>query len=248
MKRRLRAPGPALVISLLALLVALGGTTYAATSLPRNSVGTAQLKNGAVTKTKISKKTIAALKGNRGPQGPQGVPGPKGDTGSQGVPGPKGDTGSQGVPGLPGIAFVTSEVTAMEGTTSTTPVDLATPGPSVTVTVPSSGLIEVYAQAIIFGSASRGIVTLEEDGTVLPGQSTDCIASSPGQPSGILSGLALGGGLFATVPGQCKTTGPPGLLIFHTTPGTHTYKLVYSSDGGGGSFFQNRVLSVAPGT
>jgi hypothetical protein len=38
MKRRLRTPSPAFVISLIALFVALGGTTYAATSLPKNSV------------------------------------------------------------------------------------------------------------------------------------------------------------------------------------------------------------------
>ncbi len=49
MKRPLRAPSPAFVISLIALFVALGGTTYAATSLPKNSVGTKQLKKNAVT-------------------------------------------------------------------------------------------------------------------------------------------------------------------------------------------------------
>jgi hypothetical protein len=53
MKRRLRAPSPAFVISLIALFVALGGTTYAATSLPKNSVGTKQLKKNAVTGVKI---------------------------------------------------------------------------------------------------------------------------------------------------------------------------------------------------
>jgi hypothetical protein len=84
MKKRLRAPSPALVISLIALFVALGGTTYAATNLPKNSVGTKQLKNGAVTKTKINKKTISALKGNAGPPGPPGPPGPKGDPGPAG--------------------------------------------------------------------------------------------------------------------------------------------------------------------
>jgi hypothetical protein len=52
-----------LVISLIALFVALGGSAYAASSLPKNSVGTAQLKNGAVTKQKINKKTITALQG-----------------------------------------------------------------------------------------------------------------------------------------------------------------------------------------
>jgi len=54
MQRKLRAPSPSLVISLIALFVALGGTTYAATSLPANSVGTAQLRNKAVTPAKIN--------------------------------------------------------------------------------------------------------------------------------------------------------------------------------------------------
>jgi hypothetical protein len=39
---------------LIALFVALGGTTYAATSLPPNSVGTSQLKNKSVTAAKIN--------------------------------------------------------------------------------------------------------------------------------------------------------------------------------------------------
>lgn len=63
-KRRLRAPSPALVISLLALFVALGGTTYAATSLPKNSVGTRQLKRNAVTSPKIKKGAVTAAKIN----------------------------------------------------------------------------------------------------------------------------------------------------------------------------------------
>jgi len=57
-KRRLRAPSPALVVSLVALFVALGGTAYAATSLPKNSVGTTQIKNNAVTSKKIAKGAI----------------------------------------------------------------------------------------------------------------------------------------------------------------------------------------------
>jgi hypothetical protein len=54
MKRRLRAPSPAVVISVIALFVALGGTSYAAITIPTNSVGTAQLKNGAVTAAKLA--------------------------------------------------------------------------------------------------------------------------------------------------------------------------------------------------
>jgi hypothetical protein len=40
-------------VACLALLVALGGTSYGAVGLPSNSVGTRQLQNGAVTKQKL---------------------------------------------------------------------------------------------------------------------------------------------------------------------------------------------------
>ena len=57
------APSPALVVSLIALFVALGGTSYAAiTALPANSVGTHQLKNNAVTGVKIANGSITAAK------------------------------------------------------------------------------------------------------------------------------------------------------------------------------------------
>jgi hypothetical protein len=62
--RRSKAPSPAFVISLVALFVALGGTTYAATSLPRNSVGTKQLKKNAVTTKKIKNGSVTAAKIN----------------------------------------------------------------------------------------------------------------------------------------------------------------------------------------
>jgi hypothetical protein len=58
----LRAPSPALVISLAALFVALGGTTYAAVGLPKNSVGSRQLKKNAVTSAKIKNGAVTARK------------------------------------------------------------------------------------------------------------------------------------------------------------------------------------------
>jgi hypothetical protein len=45
-------------IALLALFIALGGTTYAATALPKNSVGTKQLKKNAVTSVKIKNSNV----------------------------------------------------------------------------------------------------------------------------------------------------------------------------------------------
>ena len=52
------------VVAYLALFVALGGTGYAAVNLPRNSVGTAQLRNGAVTNSKLGKGSITVAKLN----------------------------------------------------------------------------------------------------------------------------------------------------------------------------------------
>jgi hypothetical protein len=45
-------------IALAALFVALGGTSYAALSLPAGSVGTRQLRNGAVTSRKLAKGAV----------------------------------------------------------------------------------------------------------------------------------------------------------------------------------------------
>src|SRR5436190_16553881 len=77
-------------LALIALFIALGGTSVAATQLviPRNSVGTKQLKNGAVTKKKIARKTLTGLKGARGPTGAQGAPGTTGTKGATGPAGP----------------------------------------------------------------------------------------------------------------------------------------------------------------
>lgn len=47
-------------IALLALFVALGGTSYAAVSLPNGSVGTDQLQQGSVTTLKIAPKAITS--------------------------------------------------------------------------------------------------------------------------------------------------------------------------------------------
>jgi hypothetical protein len=62
------------VVATLALFVALGGASYAAFKLPKNSVGTKQLKNGAVTQPKISAAARSALKGREGPAGPANGP------------------------------------------------------------------------------------------------------------------------------------------------------------------------------
>ena len=65
------------VVATLAIFLVLGGGAYAATKLPKNSVGTKQLKKGAVTPPKLSASAKAAMKGlpgRREPPAPQGPP------------------------------------------------------------------------------------------------------------------------------------------------------------------------------
>lgn len=85
------------VISTLCLFLLLaGGTAFAAAEiLPKESVGTKQLKNGAVTGKKVKKGSLTASdfapkqlpEGPRGPAGPAGAKGATGATGPQGAPG-----------------------------------------------------------------------------------------------------------------------------------------------------------------
>ena len=71
------------VISLLALFVALGGTSYAALKLPKNSVGAKQIKAGAVHSSEVKNGSLqrkdfahGVIKdGAQGPKGDQGPPG-----------------------------------------------------------------------------------------------------------------------------------------------------------------------------
>jgi len=59
-----RRPSAALVIALVALFVSLGGVGYAATQLPANSVGTSQLRNNAVSYTKIQPQAVGRVRAN----------------------------------------------------------------------------------------------------------------------------------------------------------------------------------------
>jgi hypothetical protein len=86
------------VTATLALFIALGGTTYAAATLPRNSVGNAQLRPNSVTPSKIRSGSVgsselhdrsvalrdistSARNSLRGAQGVQGTAGPAGPAG-----------------------------------------------------------------------------------------------------------------------------------------------------------------------
>jgi hypothetical protein len=76
-----RRPSAATTISVLALFVALAGTGYAAATLPRNSVGSAQVIDGSLKRRDLADKTLATLKGAQGPAGATGAAGPSGPAG-----------------------------------------------------------------------------------------------------------------------------------------------------------------------
>src|ERR1700761_7870908 len=68
------------VIATIALFVALGGASYAAVKLPKNSVGTKQIKNKSITEAKIATGAITA-----GKIAPRSIGGPALDLSSIGT-------------------------------------------------------------------------------------------------------------------------------------------------------------------
>jgi hypothetical protein len=82
-----------------ALFIALGGVSYAAVKVPANSVGTEQIKNGAVTQEKLEPAFFAKLSAP-GPRGAAGAQGAKGEAGQPGAQGATGPQGTQGVSAL----------------------------------------------------------------------------------------------------------------------------------------------------
>jgi hypothetical protein len=75
------------VVSTLCLFMLLGGASYAAATLPKNSVGAKQIKKGSVSIDKLSKATLKSLAGAPGPAGANGR------DGANGAQGPKGTAG-----------------------------------------------------------------------------------------------------------------------------------------------------------
>ena len=93
---------PAMIVACASLIVALGGVSYAAAVLPKNSVGTAQLQKKAVSSAKLKRNAVTGAKVKDGSllaadfEARQLPAGPQGPKGEKGEPGPKGDTGPAG--------------------------------------------------------------------------------------------------------------------------------------------------------
>lgn len=114
----MRIPTYAETTSTLALFVALGGVSWAAATLPKNSVTSATIKNGQVRSADLRKGSVTASRlapslrrqlgvtvttnGAAGSSGAAGATGQRGATGPAGPAGPPGTPGAAGAPGAAG--------------------------------------------------------------------------------------------------------------------------------------------------
>ena len=136
-------PSPALVVASIALLVALGGSGYAAVALtlPANSVGTAQLKSNAVISSKVKDHSLlkADFASGQIPAGPRGAPG------APGAPGPAGARGPTGPAGPSGTAATRWALVGRDGN--------LVAGSSTSISITQTGTGQYYVN---FGSALNG--------------------------------------------------------------------------------------------
>jgi hypothetical protein len=200
----------------------------------------------------------AGPKGPAGPAGADGATGPAGPAGADGATGPAGPAGADGPAGPagptgPGSSFVTA--TVGPETNMSLPrfnVDAAQ-GPSVTVDVPASGLIEVYAQARIrtTNPAAPAVVTVMDTadlddlgprnvplpvcgGTIFPLR-------------GILSTTSTTAQMVYSGGDGCGRTANPQTILLRSTPGQRTFRLFYAVGTGGNIMFvSNSMLAIAP--
>jgi hypothetical protein len=144
-------------IALLALFIALGGTTYAATTLGANTVGSPQVINGSLQTKDLSGKARKALKGNRGLRGARGA---------AGAAGAKGATGAQGPMG-PSTAYQNHVAANLTLSTSSgspsTIASLVLPGPATYLVTASASMYD----AATAPSTCTIYATITRNGTVV---------------------------------------------------------------------------------
>jgi Collagen triple helix repeat (20 copies) len=190
------------IVSTLCLVLLLGGgTAYATTQvLGKNSVGSAQIKKGAVTPAKLSPAAKEAMTGATGPVGPKGDTGPqgaKGDAGPQGIPGDKGDAGAKGETGAKGDPGVKGD----RGETG--PSDVYSARAILKAVNPGFGFQSIVSVALPAGNyLVSATQTAESEG----GQSTVECAIFSGSTSVESFYARIPAGLSGTLAGQATIT------------------------------------------
>ena len=101
---RLRKPSPAMLVALMALFVALGGSSYAAITLSNNSVKSKHIAKGNVKRSDIGRNAVNSAKVAAGSLRSSDFAAGQIPAGPQGAQGPQGERGLQGETGAPGTA------------------------------------------------------------------------------------------------------------------------------------------------
>lgn len=127
--RNARRPSPAMAVALIALFVALGGSSYAALKVTSknvkdNSLRSADIRNNSLKSADVKDGSLLS-DDFAADQLPQGAKGDKGDTGPQG---PKGDPGATTAVMRTGTPFTVGPTTFGTGTASCQPGERATGG------------------------------------------------------------------------------------------------------------------------
>jgi hypothetical protein len=156
------------VVSTICLFLLLGGgAAFAASQLPKNSVGPKQIKRGAITPAKLATTTKQAFDSISVP-GPAGPAGQRGATGPQGPAGPQGAAGATKVVVRVGKQELGSEVLCKPG-------EVAVSGGGITVdsqtTLYASLPIDADGETTSEGKAPQGWFAGAEDTAGTEGES-----------------------------------------------------------------------------
>ena len=198
------------VIATLALFIALGGTSYAVTALPKNSVGTQQLKKNAVTGVKVKNGSLSSADFAAGTL-------LKGDTGASGATGATGATGPQGATGAAGPAG--AQYSSVDGDSQTNPIESnAVSVASGTIYLDQAGKYAMFARfdtTLTANMCAGGdpVLFLSTDGTVLAKSARTFLDSGSTWDDfvlfGKMNGAQAAGNHTARIMAGCSDTAAP---------------------------------------
>jgi len=179
-----------MAVACIALAVALGGTSYAAITLPRNSVGNKQLRSNAVTSSKVRDRSLRAKDFASGqlPRGPRGAQGPSGADGTSQARAAfaSRDIGAAPLPLTPVGTYVEM-------------IDLAVPAGSSGYTS-SSGLLVTTVASRLVATATLVIVNGNANAPNLTCRLVLVQAAAEAKPMGITPNTVIAPGEYLVVP------------------------------------------------